>query len=528
MEPQSRLACISRTSAQLSSLGGRIGFAKVLSELMSGRVGYQPMLVTDHLVGAAGWFTSYLILVTMPQKLERSAARGQDEEKNASALAFVGSPSVLQFEEGAVKSPESPPAKQAPPRVLGGGRPALLPAPPPGSDVSLSSEARGKALRDRQAYLKNFWYACALSDKIRDQPVAAQLLGLKLVLFRDEHGAVRCLQDACPHRGAPLSTGWVSRPTDGRPAAVVCGYHGWAFDGRGVLREVPANSAGETLPQRPLLESFHVTEQAGFVWLFYGDENLPPDARPPLPLIPEFASPDWHPVYGEFQFDAPHGAVFENAIDFAHIHYLHNSSFGNQKAPQVRDMQASSGPFGVDTSFRIQNKPVNALWEWSRVPEVLVHAKALLPSTSVVGFTLSHGAWWRARRHGSCSADAQRLRRIDDHIRKHGSRWAQQVRQPLRAAAQLRHARGPAAAAGGRLRAQRHVRHHGGGQGHGGDAAPGACGAGVQRARGPGAARVPQAAPVVDRHGLWHCAARGVRGGLQGCEGGLQPRLPAA
>ena len=31
-----------------------------------------------------------------------------------------------------------------------------------------------------------------------------QVVGKRLVLFRDSTGAVRCINDVCPHRGAPL------------------------------------------------------------------------------------------------------------------------------------------------------------------------------------------------------------------------------------------------------------------------------------------------------------------------------------
>ena len=35
-------------------------------------------------------------------------------------------------------------------------------------------------------------------------------------------------------------------------------------------------------------------------------------------------------MYGEIEFECGHWAVFENAIDMAHIHYLHADSFGNK------------------------------------------------------------------------------------------------------------------------------------------------------------------------------------------------------
>lgn len=40
--------------------------------------------------------------------------------------------------------------------------------------------------------------------------------------------------------------------------------------------------------------------------------------------------PRWKAVYGEMEFECGHWQVFENAIDMSHIHYVHDSSFGNK------------------------------------------------------------------------------------------------------------------------------------------------------------------------------------------------------
>jgi phenylpropionate dioxygenase-like ring-hydroxylating dioxygenase large terminal subunit len=74
---------------------------------------------------------------------------------------------------------------------------------------------------------------------------------------------------------------------------VVCPYHGWAFDAEGRLRDVPSAEPGRW-PKRPLLSSYPVVEQGGFVWLFFGD--LPEDLRPPIPgsFVPELNDPKWH------------------------------------------------------------------------------------------------------------------------------------------------------------------------------------------------------------------------------------------
>ena len=85
---------------------------------------------------------------------------------------------------------------------------------------------RAKELYDRRCYLKNQWYAAALSEKLvaGGRPVGVEILGKRLTMFRRSDGVVKALDDACPHRGAPLSGGWVSQ-VDGHDC-VVCPYHG--------------------------------------------------------------------------------------------------------------------------------------------------------------------------------------------------------------------------------------------------------------------------------------------------------------
>jgi hypothetical protein len=96
-------------------------------------------------------------------------------------------------------------------------------------------------------------------------------------------------------------------------------------------------------------------------------------------------------VYEEIEFDCGHFGVFENAIDMAHIHYLHGDSFGNGDKPEIRDMECTSDAYSITATFGLHNKPVSPLWEFSKVEEVKVTAKAFLPSTSVISFTLGNG-----------------------------------------------------------------------------------------------------------------------------------------
>lgn len=214
-----------------------------------------------------------------------------------------------------------------------------------------------------------------------------------------------------------------------------------AIDGDGILRDVPANMGGESLPKRPVVLPASVVEQGGFVWVFFGDPALPEDERPPVPasLIPELSDPEnWQPAFGELEFESPHFPVFENALDFAHVHYVHSSSFGSTEAPVVRDMRTESEDWGVRrvdqrpppcpgslllcccgllrrrrgsnfsgdplsqphssaffsycqcrATFTMTNKPANWLWEWTRVPEVKARAHARCESGRRLAISVS-------------------------------------------------------------------------------------------------------------------------------------------
>ncbi|KXZ50765.1 hypothetical protein GPECTOR_15g450 [Gonium pectorale] len=248
---------------------------------------------------------------------------------------------------------------------------------------------RAKELADRRAYLQNFWYAAALSEKVSSKPIKVDIMSRTVTIWRGEDGKVHCLDNVCPHRGAPLSGGWTK--TKNGKSCVVCPYHGWAFNGEGSLEEVPSQSPELAFPRRPLVDSYPVEERGGFVWLFFGSKSLPADERPPIPMVPELEDPKWRAVYGEMEFDCAHWSVFENALDMAHIHYLHNGSFGNQDKPVINDMDVTRDTWSVGAKFSIHNKPVNPLWKFSEVPAVPVEARAMLPSTSYVKITLGGG-----------------------------------------------------------------------------------------------------------------------------------------
>lgn len=320
--------------------------------------------------------------------LSRSTSSMLDQE--VSRLPTPQGPKKEDEEQKTTKRPRKV-AKPNTARARVSVKPLPRPTTAPAAAPSPITTKREKELSDRGTYLKNFWYAAALSQNLKaDKPLKVAMLGRTITLFRDEDGTPCCLDNICPHRGAPLSDGWVKK-VEGHGNCVVCPYHGWAFDKEGKLGEVPSNSAGASYPKRSLVDAYSVEERGGFVWLFFGDKNLRAEERPPIPLCEELEDPNWKSVYGELEFDSDHHSTFENAIDMAHIHYLHEGSFGNQDKPEIKDMAVETHDWHISAKFQIHNKPPNALWNWTATPAVPVEARAYLPSTSYVKITLGGG-----------------------------------------------------------------------------------------------------------------------------------------
>lgn len=119
----------------------------------------------------------------------------------------------------------------------------------------------------------NAWWPVALSHQLRNAPLACQLLGLPLVLFRDEGGRAAVLPDRCPHRFAPLSAGKV------RDGQIECPYHGWRFAADGRCTRVPGTE--QAACNKPLLDSVQSCEAHGLVWVSPGPER--PQAPPVAP-----------------------------------------------------------------------------------------------------------------------------------------------------------------------------------------------------------------------------------------------------
>jgi phenylpropionate dioxygenase-like ring-hydroxylating dioxygenase large terminal subunit len=187
----------------------------------------------------------------------------------------------------------------------------------------------------QQPVLRRFWYPVIPAQQLAAEPRSFELLGQKLVLWRDEQGQPAALQDRCCHRSAQLSIGAVIDGT------VVCPYHGWRFDRTGACVWVP-QIPDSSIPASYCVASYRCHERYGYVWVCLGEPladipDLPEAADPRFRLIQEFYEP-WR---------CAGLRVMENEFDTAHPTFVHPKTFGSSDHPVPDVMEITETDRGI-------------------------------------------------------------------------------------------------------------------------------------------------------------------------------------
>lgn len=166
--------------------------------------------------------------------------------------------------------------------------------------------------------LRNNWYLVCRAGDIGRAPVKLTRLCEDIVLWRDEAGQVRAVEDYCPHRGAPLSLGSVVQ------GKITCAYHGLQLDGAGVLVATPP-TPDSPFVGRKCIKSYPVREAAGAVFMWFGDA-LHPDP-PDMWLPEELASGEWSYFLYTATWKSNYLVTLDNRLDPLHGSYLHGDTY---------------------------------------------------------------------------------------------------------------------------------------------------------------------------------------------------------
>ncbi len=161
--------------------------------------------------------------------------------------------------------------------------------------------------------LRRYWVPALMVSEIAepDGPqVRVQLLGEKLLAFRDSQGRVGVIDEFCSHRGVSLYFG------RNEECGIRCAYHGLKFDVNGNCVEVP--SAPQVAP-RMKIKAYPSVERAGMVWIYMG----PPEQQPPPPDLEWCGLPAENVYVSKRLQECNWLQAMEGGIDTAHVSYTH-------------------------------------------------------------------------------------------------------------------------------------------------------------------------------------------------------------
>ncbi|MBI6797010.1 aromatic ring-hydroxylating oxygenase subunit alpha [Pseudomonas syringae] len=197
---------------------------------------------------------------------------------------------------------------------------------------------------------KNAWYVACTADEVADKPLGRQICNEKMVFYRDQNQQVVAVEDFCPHRGAPLSLGYVEN------GQLVCGYHGLVMGGDGKTVSMP----GQRVRGFPCNKTFAAVERYGFIWVWPGDREK---ADPSLIHHLEWAvSDDWAYGGGLFHIQCDYRLMIDNLMDLTHETYVHASSIGQKEIDEAAPVTTVEGE-EVVTARHMENIMPPPFWQ---------------------------------------------------------------------------------------------------------------------------------------------------------------------
>nr|WP_319566501.1 aromatic ring-hydroxylating dioxygenase subunit alpha [uncultured Rhodoferax sp.] len=170
---------------------------------------------------------------------------------------------------------------------------------------------------------KNTWYVAATPNEIDEKPLGRTICGERIAFYRGEGNKVAAVEDFCPHRGAPLSLGYVSE------GKLVCGYHGLEMGCQGKTIAMP----GQRVRGFPAIKAYPVAERYGFIWVWPGDAAQADEAK--IPHMEWYDNPEWAYGGGLYHINCDYRLMVDNLMDLTHETYVHSTSIGQKEIDET-------------------------------------------------------------------------------------------------------------------------------------------------------------------------------------------------
>jgi phenylpropionate dioxygenase-like ring-hydroxylating dioxygenase large terminal subunit len=175
---------------------------------------------------------------------------------------------------------------------------------------TLTQTSRGTPMGE---LLRRYWVPVVASQEILepDGPqVRVQIMGEKLIVFRDTEGEVGVMSEFCSHRGVSL---YFARNEEG---GLRCAYHGLKFNRHGQCVDVPS---APQMCEKMNIKAYPCVEKAGLVWAYLGPKEFMPEP----PELEWCDLPQSHVFISRRLQECNFLQAMEGGIDTAHVSYVH-------------------------------------------------------------------------------------------------------------------------------------------------------------------------------------------------------------
>ena len=187
----------------------------------------------------------------------------------------------------------------------------------------------GQAARERALFVRTPLVATVSSALAgAGSFVTMDLIGVPLLLVRQEDGSLAAFRNVCRHRGGP-----VEQEACGTRRVFTCRYHGWTYNRDGALRNVPYADAFDSVePACHGLVRIGVAERHGLVFVTLGSTE-PPDVAAWLgefdAQLADLGLANWS-LHVDERFTQPVNwkLVADGLMDILHPKFLHPDSVG--------------------------------------------------------------------------------------------------------------------------------------------------------------------------------------------------------
>lgn len=210
--------------------------------------------------------------------------------------------------------------------------------------INLINKPCNSQFEDRDwEILSQHWYPVARIEDVSTQPQQVTLLDVKMALYKTESGDIHLVRDICPHRGVPLTKGWVEGEE------IVCPYHGLRYNAAGQCTKIPAQPELTKISDRFRLSKFPVVQKYGLIWTSIQNHDV---ESAHFPVLDTWEDPTHQAILPpNVDIAGSSGRQLEGFIDVAHFAWVHHEAFASRENPVVPKYSTIKTDYGLQTEY---------------------------------------------------------------------------------------------------------------------------------------------------------------------------------